>query len=144
MKALLLVASLFVSAAAFAGEYTAYQGIIFQEASATIPANKVCIKGDVLLHKTKEFAKIVNCEESGNNCSIYYRRLEQPVSSTAQRCKAGVSGSDSKYGCKGADLESYALVQGPVVKTYKYRSYNDLLDRKNPRSTGTYTIESCR
>lgn len=138
MKTLLLAVSFLVSSVSFAGEFTTYQSIIFQSASSFVPANKVCQSGNHLYHVSRSTIDALYCDDEGRNCVADARPLKQPVVSTAQKC-AQFNGPDD--GC--SKWVSYTLKQGPVVKTYTYRSQKDWEDGKHYVSQGTYKIPAC-
>ncbi len=139
MKALLLVASLLVSAVSFAGEYTSYQSILFQSASTYVRANNVCLSGGNIFHKTKSAVEVKHCDDNNANCSVESRPLRQPIVSTAQRC-ADFSGSDDSC----VRWVSYTLKQGPTAKIFVYGSAKDYEDDRTPVAVRTFNIPSCR
>ncbi len=142
MKALVIIASALFAFTASAGEYSKPASVIFQSASAYVPAEKVCRDGNTLKHKTKATIEVEYCDESGSgyksNCKVVSKVLAQPVVSTAVRC-ADFSGTDDKD-C--AVWESYTLNQASV-NIWTYSSKKNASDGKGGSITGKFTIPAC-
>lgn len=137
-KIMMSLAVLLFATAAYAGDHNQPLSVLFQSASTYVPAMKVCRDGDFLRHKTKDYITLRTCSNPPLDCETIHKRLLQPVVSVAQRC-AKTSGRE---GNNCVLWESYRLDQSKV-KVFSYSSEQNLIDGKNGRLAGTYTIPAC-
>jgi len=137
MKAILTVLMTLSFNSAFAKDYIDYGHIHFQSASTWVKAENVCSEGGMLYHKKKDFVTVEYCSDRGSNCKVVKKALAQPMKSTRKRCDKyqGDNGSCTKW-------ITVAYNQG-TTKAAVYRSFNDMVEGRNPKKTFSYTVDRC-
>lgn len=143
MKKLLILASLMMSASAFA--YTSGDKIIFQGQSANVSA----VYNKTLCHDGENYyASVTICAEwehsNSDDRSTCVQRITvdavQPMTSTRQRC-AKVASDSSSNSC---DLyETVEFFQSPV-RTVKFFPNTGSSDNPRPYKTETVVIPNCQ
>lgn len=134
MKKLLLIASMMMSASAFAG-YVTGDKIEFQADSAFVSAvfsKSLCLDGDTyraVINKCTEWQN----DGGGDRTCVATAKVEvaQPANSTRQRCAQYNDGDCTKW-------ITVAYNQSPVRTVSYYNSQDDLV------KTATVTIPSCQ
>lgn len=138
MKILGVLAALMCANAAFAGTVR-YESVTFREMGAWVPANKTCVRGGYIFHKTKSTLPV--CVETGSGDSSKCEYVEkaiipQPVvDSNFVRYVGG--NSEGKY----TTPVTYTVDQS-VKNIYEVTRTSG--DRETERVIGTYKIPACK
>lgn len=126
--------SLLLSLAAFAGEYSVYQRINFQEASTWVDARETCIHDDYIYYQKKQPIFVSTCGET--ECPQTIKTLVQPIVSTRNFCT-----QPTEDGC--AKWTTVDYIQGPLVKVSVFEAPTDLEEGRSPKKVLDYKIQSC-
>lgn len=139
MKILGVLAALMCANAAFAGTTIRYESVTFRETSAWVPANKTCVRGGYIFHKTKSTLPVCVDVSNGDDSRCEWVEkaiIPQPVvDSNFVRYVGGNSKGDYMTPV------TYTLDQS-VKNIYEVRSNSNGSDTE--RVIGTYKIPACK